>query len=147
MQWDTCAPESFIKAHGGKVTDVFGSPLIHCPTKVSGNILGVIASSGDNEAASLLHDAICKKMRSDHNAVASIFSPWIGTTFVGEQAIDISRDLDGEPLDKIWIQNLIAGKKDTKNHCLKGYSGITIQASPPYVHWSAALSIINIEEL
>ena len=44
--WDTCAPEALVRAAGGKVTDLFGSPLCYVPEGPAGvrNALGVVAS-------------------------------------------------------------------------------------------------------
>ena len=43
--WDTCAPEALVKAAGGRVTDLFGSPLCHSSrARTLENLLGVIAT-------------------------------------------------------------------------------------------------------
>jgi len=66
--WDTCAPEAILRAVGGKVTDIFGSPLVYSGRRGSeynseGNSLrnssGVIASSLH---AQRYHNSICQKM-------------------------------------------------------------------------------------
>jgi 3'-phosphoadenosine 5'-phosphosulfate (PAPS) 3'-phosphatase len=66
--WDTCAPEAILRAVGGKVTDIFGSPLEYSGRRGSqynskGNSLrnssGVIASSLH---AQRYHNSICQKM-------------------------------------------------------------------------------------
>jgi 3'-phosphoadenosine 5'-phosphosulfate (PAPS) 3'-phosphatase len=68
--WDTCAPEAILCAVGGKVTDIFGSPLIYngCHSKEINrktvtlrNSLGVIASSLHGRK---YHDAICQTLSS-----------------------------------------------------------------------------------
>ena len=45
--WDTCAPEAIVRACGGKVTDLYGAPLMHYEDSPAGliNQLGVVGSS------------------------------------------------------------------------------------------------------
>ena len=62
--WDTCAPQALIESNGGKVTDLFGSPLVHSPDRKFGNIYGVVASSGQPQVTSI-HDELCAKMLAD----------------------------------------------------------------------------------
>jgi len=123
--WDSCGPEALVHARGGKVTDLFGSPLVHSPNRKEGNVLGVVASSGGGSTSSekalgkeshinmgKLHDELCHQMRADETAVQRIFGKWIGT-FRGDrggaQAVDIAKNLDGEPLDKVWIEAQVLG--------------------------------------
>ena len=64
--WDTCAPEAIARALGGRVTDLFGSPLIHLSEPPSGSLkngLGVVASA---PGASDAHDALCARSEWTH---------------------------------------------------------------------------------
>ncbi|CAJ1906295.1 unnamed protein product [Cylindrotheca closterium] len=117
--WDTCASESIINSKGGKVTDMFGSPLVHSPQRSFGNIFAVIASSGDKEASEL-HDKLCAQMRADTKAVHKIFGKWMGSTEPSTpQAVDVIRNLDGIPLSTKEIEDFVLeGRKGS----LKGYS-------------------------
>jgi len=123
--WDTCATEALVHAHGGKVTDMFGSPLVHSPTRPYGNIFGVVASS---RGMSNAHDALCDTMRRDRAAVDQIFHKWMGDSSNNDdspQAMDVARDLDGLPLDKSWLEKVLQkyGSNDaTALPVLKGYS-------------------------
>ena len=68
--WDTCAPEAIIRARGGYVTDLFGSPIVYLPpTRPSDltNSLGVIASSSDMRDT---HEALTTALRRDPTALA-----------------------------------------------------------------------------
>jgi 3'-phosphoadenosine 5'-phosphosulfate (PAPS) 3'-phosphatase len=101
--WDTCAPEALINAKGGKLTDLFGSPLVHSPSRRFGNVFGVVASSGGADVAQL-HDDLCTAMRADSTSVLAIFGKWIGAPDFSEpQAMGVARDLDGVPLG--WIED------------------------------------------
>lgn len=71
--WDTCAPEAILCAVGGKVTDIYGSPLVYsgrCSSENNResnslrNSSGVIASS---RHAQKYHNAICQKLSSIRN--------------------------------------------------------------------------------
>jgi 3'-phosphoadenosine 5'-phosphosulfate (PAPS) 3'-phosphatase len=119
--WDTCAPEALITTKGGKITDLFGSPLVHAPDRKFGNIFGVVASSGGSEVTKL-HDEVCAKMRADPESVHTIFGKWMGDTKATEaQAIDVARDLDGIPLDVKWIEDHLKDETGGKAS-LVGYS-------------------------
>jgi len=50
-QWDTCAPEIILHEAGGKITDLFGQPLVYNSPEVQ-NRNGVVASNG------IAHDEI-----------------------------------------------------------------------------------------
>jgi 3'-phosphoadenosine 5'-phosphosulfate (PAPS) 3'-phosphatase len=124
--WDTCAAEALLSSQGGKVTDLFGSPLVHSPTRPFGNIFGVVASSGD-PAAAKVHDELCRRMRADVESVQRIFGKWMGTTSrsndsnMEPQAIDIARDLDGIPFRLEYIQQLLQDE-NPNNLALRSYS-------------------------
>jgi 3'-phosphoadenosine 5'-phosphosulfate (PAPS) 3'-phosphatase/thiamine kinase-like enzyme len=115
--WDTCAPESLINSKGGKVTDLFGSPLVHSPDRKFGNIFAVIASSGEPEVTKL-HDQLCANMRSDSESVETVLKDWMGSAEKkSAQAVDIVRDLEGIPLSRSDLEGYFSSK--TK---LNGYS-------------------------
>jgi len=71
--WDTCAPQALIESNGGKVTDLFGSPLDHSPDRLVGNILGVVASSGEPEVTRI-HDELCATTQADPMSVQRFFN-------------------------------------------------------------------------
>lgn len=123
--WDTCAPEPLLNADGGKVTDFFGSPLVHKADKRYdyGNLWGVVVSSKGMEE---VHDALCAGMRADMESLQLTLEPCMGTipdAAAGPQAVDISRDLDGYPMTKAWLQNHILQHQpdDNKKWSLKGF--------------------------
>ena len=64
--WDTAAPEAVLLASGGKITDLFGEPLIYdASNKSEGyvNKRGVLASS-KRTFESGLHEKFVQKMKS-----------------------------------------------------------------------------------
>ncbi len=118
--WDTCSAEALLNCKGGKITDFFGAPLVHCPKRPFGNIFGVVASLG----ASDLHDELCKSQRADGKVVQKIFKPWIGEKSgapSNSQAIDVARDLDGVPYGLEDLQQLLKDQNPS-NLSLVGYS-------------------------
>lgn len=118
--WDTCSPQGLIESNGGKITDLFGSPLVHSPSRPFGNIFGVVASSGEPHV-SKLHDDLCSKMRADTEAIHKIFCKWMGPNVPEEpQAMDVSRDLDGIPLSLQMVEKSILGEQSGAR--LKSYS-------------------------
>ena len=60
--WDSCAPSAVVAASGGRVTDLFGAPLVHLPGRELTNRLGVVASA---PGAAGRHDALCAAMRAE----------------------------------------------------------------------------------
>lgn len=122
--WDTCAPEPVLNAMGGKVTDFFGSPLVHRPTKRYdyGNLWGVVASAKGMEG---VHDALCAGMRADIESVQQTLQHCMGiipASAMGPQATDISRDLDGHPLTRKWLEaHILQHYNHEKKWILKGY--------------------------
>jgi len=118
--WDTCAAEALLNCKGGKITDFFGAPLVHCPKRKFGNVFGVIASLGCSD----LHDELCRSMRADGEVVHKIFKKWIGENSPApevSQAIDIARDLDGVPYGLEDLQQLLKNENPL-NLPLIGYS-------------------------
>eukprot|EP00929_Paragymnodinium_shiwhaense_P049312 TRINITY_DN24880_c0_g1_i3.p1 TRINITY_DN24880_c0_g1~~TRINITY_DN24880_c0_g1_i3.p1 ORF type:complete len:842 (+),score=162.18 TRINITY_DN24880_c0_g1_i3:62-2587(+) len=112
--WDTCATEAVLRALGGKVTDLFGSPLVHSPVTASGdffNSLGVIASNATSLSA---HKALCAAMRRDPTALA-LLKPWNGGSeeALQEHAADVARGLDGAPLQATWLGEKLGGHLST----------------------------------
>ncbi|KAG7355902.1 inositol monophosphatase [Nitzschia inconspicua] len=124
--WDTCAAQAVLQSQGGRITDLFGSPLVHSPTRPFGNIFGVVASSGNSAQAARVHQELCQRMRADNQSVQSIFGKWMGTntnspTMMEPQAIDIARDLDGIPFRLDYIQQVLRDE-NPNNLVLKSYS-------------------------
>jgi 3'-phosphoadenosine 5'-phosphosulfate (PAPS) 3'-phosphatase/thiamine kinase-like enzyme len=106
--WDTCSAEALLLSKGGKVTDLFGSPLVHSPARPFGNVFGVVASSGGSDKAAKVHEELCRRMRADGEAVHKIFGKWMGDSIpTTPQAIDIARDLEGLPFSLEYIQDLL----------------------------------------
>ena len=119
--WDTCSAEALLNYKGGKITDLFGSPLVHCPRRKFGNVFGVVASLGGSD----LHNELCRRMRADRESVHTIFKTWMGEKLPPptevSQAIDIARDLDGVPHGLEDLQKLLQSENPT-NLPLIGYS-------------------------
>ena len=120
--WDTAAAEALLNCKGGKITDLFGSPLVHSPNRKFGNIFGVVASSGSDEARKI-HNELCRRMRADTESVNIIFQKWMGemTTPDVPQAIDLARDLDGIPFGLPDLQKLVKNENSNGSK-LVGYS-------------------------
>jgi 3'-phosphoadenosine 5'-phosphosulfate (PAPS) 3'-phosphatase len=120
--WDTCATEALLNCNGGQITDLFGSPLVHSPNRKFGNIFGVVASSGSDEARNV-HTELCQRMRADTESVNIIFQKWMGEMTAPDvpQAIDLARDLDGIPYGLPDLQNLLKSE-NPKGSKLVGYS-------------------------
>jgi len=118
---DTCATEALISSNGGKVTDLFGSSLVHGPNRPFGNIFGVVASSGSSKMTKL-HDELCSKMRADPESVHQVFKKWLVKKTSAPQAMDIARDLDGIPFTVAEIQNQVLPNVDDNSASLISYS-------------------------
>lgn len=120
--WDTCSPQALIESNGGKVTDLFGSPLVHSPDRPFGNIFGVVASSGEPEVTKI-HDSLCAQMRADVESVHKIFGKWTGSSVAScPQAMDVARDLDGVPLSVVDLEKRILESLPGTTGKLKSYS-------------------------
>jgi 3'-phosphoadenosine 5'-phosphosulfate (PAPS) 3'-phosphatase len=132
--WDTCAPEAVLRAAGGKVTDLFGAPLVHDPSRPGGliNDLGVLATGHDIasiDAKGRDHAAMAAAMRSDEGLREALLKRFTGeasnTPGANEaQATDIARSLEGAPLEASWVgeriaETLCGGQND---FTLKGYA-------------------------
>lgn len=118
--WDTCAPEAIVKAAGGKVTDIFGSPLTHkFNAKSVMNHLGVIGSMGND--AKVSHNKICEEIRKNKE-LAVVFNKQAGfkiepTLNDSSQAFDIARSLDGTPLTVEFLnEKIISGINNKRKH-------------------------------
>ena len=120
--WDTAAAEALLNCKGGKITDLFGSPLVHSPNRKFGNIFGVVASSGSDEARKI-HNELCRRMRADTESVNIIFQKWMGEITAPDvpQAIDLARDLDGIPYGLLDLQKLL-NNENPNGSKLVGYS-------------------------
>ena len=109
--WDTCAPEAILRASGGKVTDMFGSPLVHSKTARSlVNTLGVVATAGE---CPVKHEVLCAALRQERR-VHELFEnaaefPGNASATSAPQAFDIARALDGAPLTVRYLAESIAG--------------------------------------
>lgn len=120
--WDTCGPEALLLASGGKITDLFGAPLVHSPKRPFGNVFGVVASSGGSEQMTQIHDDLCQRMRADTESIHAVFGKWMGTEVLDSpQAIDIARDLDGLPYGVQSIEKLLESE-NPEGLSLSGYS-------------------------
>lgn len=53
--WDSCAPEAILHAAGGKLSDLWGQPLVYTAVALN-NAGGLLASNG------LVHDAVVEKL-------------------------------------------------------------------------------------
>jgi 3'(2'), 5'-bisphosphate nucleotidase len=53
--WDTCAPEAILAEAGGRITDLFGEPLLYDAPELR-NLRGLLATNG------AVHDAIVDKL-------------------------------------------------------------------------------------
>ena len=99
--WDTCAPEAVVRARGGRVTDLFGAPLLHDAGGPAGliNRLGVLATGPD--APPGLHGELCARMR----ASAALLGLLDGVEAAdAPQAADVARCLSGAPLELRWLE-------------------------------------------
>ena len=129
--WDSCAPGAVLMARGGRVTDLFGAPLLHvardataaaaAPTSEEPlkNGLGVVASAAGADA-SARHDRLCAAMRAEPRALA-LLREYAGEAAAAAgasaaaagasaaQAVDIARDLDGAPLRASWLAEVLGG--------------------------------------
>lgn len=132
--WDTCAPEAVLRAAGGKVTDLFGAPLVHDPARPGGliNDLGVLATGHDIASVDSRgrdHAAMAAAMRADEGLREALLKRFAGEASDAPgakdaQATDIARSLEGAPLDASWVggritETLCGGENDFK---LKGYA-------------------------
>lgn len=144
--WDTCSPQALIASRGGKVTDLFGSPLVHSPERPFGNVFGVVASSGGDKVAKL-HDELCARMRADNESVKKIFGKFTGPSQdTSAQAMDLARDLNGIPftVSQVEDQMKLAGHRGK----LKAYSvpdgkawrGMMSQGGRFLLEWEASES-------
>jgi len=61
--WDTCAPEAIVRARGGKVTDLFGAPLMH-DSNASGGVVNRLGVIGSGASSAREHDAVCARARA-----------------------------------------------------------------------------------
>ena len=104
--WDARAPEAILVAQGGKVTDLFGSPLLYsCHGSSTLNSLGVVASKSGRVTE---HDGVCAAMRSTPCALG-LLTPWAGAdltvagtgagTGAGEGGVDVVRSDGAQAVD------------------------------------------------
>ena len=104
--WDSCAPGAIVVANGGRVTDLFGAPLVHLPGGELKNELGVVASA---PGAAARHDALCAAMRAEPLALQLLEQGGSAEPAAGAQAVEICRDLDGRPLGALAIGAALGG--------------------------------------
>ena len=106
--WDTCAPEAVVRALGGSVSDLFGSPLVHGESPLgTSNAFGVFATSaGFQGRCGVQHGEVCAEMRAC-GELLGLLEPWAGAGTGagagGPQAVDVARDLRGAPLSRAWL--------------------------------------------
>mmetsp|Transcript_11596 Transcript_11596/g.38692 ORF Transcript_11596/g.38692 Transcript_11596/m.38692 type:complete len:538 (-) Transcript_11596:158-1771(-) len=104
--WDTAAPEALVRTSGGRVSDLFGAPLVHRTGGPLKNALGVVASAKGCGAA---HASLTKAMRSDPRALALLAESAGPREAWGAQAADVARGLDGRPLCRRWLGEAVGG--------------------------------------
>jgi len=111
--WDTCAPEAVVRAMGGTVTDLFGSPLVHAPDSPFGtsNAFGVLATAeAFKDHSGVGHKDVCSRMCAS-GELLGLLEPWCGISAgvapSGPQAVDVARCLRGAPLTRAWLQNAL----------------------------------------
>ncbi len=124
--WDTCAPEAVVRALGGSVSDLFGSPLVHGESPLgTSNAFGVFATSaGFQGRCGVKHGEVCAEMRAC-GEILGLLEPWTGAGAGagagGAQAVDVARDLRGAPLSRAWLsRSLLAAASGGPR--LAGYS-------------------------
>lgn len=149
--WDTCAPEAIVRACGGKVTDLYGAPLMHYEDSPGGlvNQLGVVGSSAACEGA-ISHDAVCSEMRGNEG-LKKMLNRFTGgdssLAFGGDeiQASDVARCLGGGPLSARDVGDRVARAVGAEGDVsLSGYSaperdavrGLMSDACRIYFKWS-----------
>ena len=126
--WDTCAPEAIVRALGGFVSDLFGSPLVHGESPLgTSNAFGVFATSaGFQGRCGVKHGEVCAEMRAC-GELLGLLEPWTGVGAGagagGPQAVDVARDLQGAPLSRVWLsRSLQAVASGGGGPRLAGYS-------------------------
>lgn len=107
MAWDTCALEAAVRAQGGLVTDYFGSRLEYGGKDLR-NSLGVIASAPGYAEE---HDQLCRHLRGDVMALRLL--PVLRAANGLSQAVDVARDLDGNPLSLRHLSQALGYHVDT----------------------------------
>lgn len=118
--WDTASPSSVLTAVGGTVTDYFGFPLIY-GTSTLGNQLGVVSSG---PGASKEHDQLTKANRGEKRLLSVLSKFGHSSEDGSEQCVDITRDLDGHPLDVKYIADHLNTHADSyscpENEAVRG---------------------------
>ena len=111
-KWDTCAHAAILAAAGGKITDLFGAPLPHWGEgRGLKNARGVVASSAAHAAD---HDELCRRMRASPLALGLLMEGSAGEgQRTGPEAVDVALDLDGELLDKEFLESVVSGGGST----------------------------------
>lgn len=120
--WDTCAPEAVLCARGGRVTDLFGSPLVHCPSTPIGSTLNAfgVLGSAPGAPARAVHDSVAAAMRASPVALR-VLERWAGEGVgVGSHAADVARGLDGAPLRVEWLSERLGDALGTSTR-LRSY--------------------------
>jgi len=150
--WDTCAPEAIVRACGGKVTDLYGAPLMHYEDSPAGliNRLGVVGSSERCEGG-VSHDAMCAEMRKNADLKKLLDRFTGGDSSLahggdGGQASDVARCLGGAPLSTsdVGARVLRALGVNGDDVALRGYAaperdavrGLMSDACRIYLKWS-----------
>jgi 3'-phosphoadenosine 5'-phosphosulfate (PAPS) 3'-phosphatase len=149
--WDTCAPEAVLRAAGGKVTDLYGAPLMHYAESPGGliNQLGVVGS-GPNSPDGVTHDELCAEMRrnADLKKLIDRFTAGDSSVVTGGddgQACDVARCLGGAPLRTKDVGQQITSAIGVDGVQLVGYAapesdavrGLMSDACRLYFKWSS----------
>lgn len=108
--WDTAGPESLVRAQGGIVTDMFGSPLVYQANGRLNNSFGVVATSRsftERDPCHRTHKQLCAGIRA--SCVADKLLAESGLVSGGQkQASDVARDLDGDVLNVELLKETIS---------------------------------------
>jgi 3'(2'), 5'-bisphosphate nucleotidase len=72
--WDTCAPQIILEEAGGKLTDIFGTPMIYDIADVQ-NHNGILATNGVSHDAAVVHLRPVLNQLGRHRVIAQRKAP------------------------------------------------------------------------
>ena len=132
--WDTCAPEAVLRARGGEVTDLFGAPIKYFLDQSGDggglvNKFGVLGLAPGFEAGwGASPGAVWAAMRACPQLL-QLLTPYTGAEqLTAPQASDVARDLRGQPLTTVWLQDKLSQLSDSSCKLLS-YSAPEAEAS------------------
>jgi len=110
--WDTCATEAVLRAAGGDMSDLCGSPLPHDDARSGDqarNSLGVFASSSGLAAFGISHSQLAAELRAARVADELLENTGLCSSDESNEASasDIARDLSGRPLSVEWLSRAL----------------------------------------